>query len=477
MDIRSPFLESHTVSESAELLLKYRQSNSVPNYFSPQDFYRLREETRQALLKELYSKDVPLIVTGHQPEFYHWGILSKDIYADKLAKSVHGKAVHIFLDTDVSHIEFLYPEPLQNSETVLQNPIFFENPLVKTSSFVFKNEAQKISKYYLESSEDRNIFQNIIKQLIEQPGKLQPYISVEISEKWLNLILSLLDQGLPIRSVIQEITKQYFSQQGLDIITVNASEILSLGSYRKFISVIQNSVGQYRLRYNSALQNYRNIHKIKNNAQPLPNLPDDQLPFWVLDAGSGCRKKAVVPYEADSCFLPNAITFTMFIRLFFSDYFIHGKGGYRYEKIGDSILSLFFSSSASPYCMVSADVYPKKNINNQAIVEKITTIEKTERTYTHSPEAFLSEAHPLYQKKKQLLELMNQADTNKKQTHAQIKEVNVEIQALLEHIHKEIQDLKTLQPLVKHHLDFLSTRTLPFFFLDNCVSSQKNMGE
>ena len=253
---------------------------------------------------------------------------------------------------------------------------------------------------------------------------------------------------------------------GLDIYTIHASEILSLSSYQKFVSAIQNSAGQYRLAYNSSLQNYRNLHKIKNSAQPLPNLADDQLPLWHLDTKSGTRVKAEVSSnELGSLLLPNAIAFTAFVRLFFSDCFIHGKGGYRYEKIGDSVLSLFFNTSASPYCMVSADRYPKENIANQTVLEKVKGLEKTERTYIHSPEVFLSKDHLLYQKKKQLLERITQPNTDKKQANLQIKETNLEIQKLIEPILAEIQALKQLQPFAKHHLDFLSNRTLPFFFL------------
>ena len=61
--------------------------------------------------------------------------------------------------------------------------------------------------------------------------------------------------------------------------------------------------------------------------------------------------------EAGIKIRPRAITTTMFSRLFFSDVFIHGIGGAKYDTITDEIIKEFFGIDPPGFVTISATLY------------------------------------------------------------------------------------------------------------------------
>ena len=61
--------------------------------------------------------------------------------------------------------------------------------------------------------------------------------------------------------------------------------------------------------------------------------------------------------EAGIKIRPRAITTTMFSRLFFSDVFIHGIGGAKYDTITDEIIKEFFGINTPGFITISATLF------------------------------------------------------------------------------------------------------------------------
>jgi hypothetical protein len=155
----------------------------------------------------------------------------------------------------------------------------------------------------------------------------------------------------------------YLSENQIFIPSVNLSDFIKLNSFKKFVEIISNRSDEFIADHNFSLNEYRIEHKIKNHAQPIPDLEKDELPFWDLDIENGIRKYARFPYSNSVNYSPRAITNTMFIRLFVCDFFIHGKGGGRYELISDKIIKKFFKIDGAPYCIASATQHIPINKN------------------------------------------------------------------------------------------------------------------
>ena len=144
--------------------------------------------------------------------------------------------------------------------------------------------------------------------------------------------------------------------------------------------------------YNQQLQLYRQAHRIRNLAQPLPPLAaDDQWletpwwcyhrqshqrqPLWVQPSSQGLRLSdrdhwhmtIEAPTESDAAveqwlaiqrtgvrLRPRALLTTMYARLILADLFVHGIGGARYDQITDGIISHYFNIAPPRVTIASA---------------------------------------------------------------------------------------------------------------------------
>ncbi|MEK6622052.1 MAG: hypothetical protein AABZ13_06180, partial [Planctomycetota bacterium] len=178
--------------------------------------------------------------------------------------------------------------------------------------------------------------------------------------------------------------------------------------------------------YNEKLAKYRVIHKIRSKANPLPDMNVGnnitELPFWVWKQGEE-RKRCYLQNEGDLLKItdgthvvavlkkneagsenvqklralqedriklrPRAITTTMFFRLLFSDVFIHGIGGAKYDTITDEIIREFFGISPPSYVTNSATLFLPLNALDRDIGE-LQRVQRELRDMPHNPERYAS---------------------------------------------------------------------------------------
>ncbi|HJW86984.1 MAG TPA: hypothetical protein VJ440_10160 [Candidatus Brocadiaceae bacterium] len=197
------------------------------------------------------------------------------------------------------------------------------------------------------------------------------------------------------------------------------------GFYHFFLHVLHNAVRFARI-YNAKLSEYRGIHKIRSKANPLPDLNVGnnvtELPFWVWKQGEE-RKRCYLLSEGEHLKItdgthvvvileknedgsanmqklralqedriklrPRAITTTMFSRLLFSDVFIHGIGGAKYDTITDEIIREFFGVSPPSYVTNSATLFLPLNALDRDIGE-LQRVQHELRDMPHNPERYAS---------------------------------------------------------------------------------------
>src|SRR5690606_13015755 len=103
-------------------------------------------------------------------------------------------------------------------------------------------------------------------------------------------------------------------------------------------------------------------HKIKNPANPFPNLKDGsnfELPFWIVDPSS--RSRTPVRHGShppqDALLIPRGALITALFRTHCSDLFIHGTGGKHYESFTDLLIREYFGAPPPPYVIASETTF------------------------------------------------------------------------------------------------------------------------
>jgi len=443
-----------TFSEIKNLAIRHFQKREVqiPSGFTSGEF----NELRNSFIRELsvyLNKDIsgkPLIVTGHQPEFHHPGILWKDFLACRIASDVDGVALHISVDTDEFEIGLSYP-------------VLFSPDEAAKKHFVIPSDKYGIFLNSRLTSDDRKKLKTHIKEANENAVNFLIGDSLALAQKSLLEIENSIDASGDISGFLEKQRVGFLNEMGVSIRSIPVSFLASLPAFKLFSGKVSERLPVFIEAFNRSLHEYRVLHKIKNPAQPLPEIREGDMPFWVLDKDSG--KRLHVPQNAfDDQLIPRAITLTMFIRIFLADFFIHGTGGGRYEAISDNVLLQFFGTGFCDYTISTAtmNLTPKEKFPLDFPDEK--EIENAIRDLKHSPEKFLPSGHPLALEKRELLIKFKDPAFSKKDLHVQLTCLNEKMSNLLTQEKIRWEKEKLNFPKNHHAAEVFHSRDFPYFY-------------
>jgi hypothetical protein len=296
-----------------------------------------------------------IIAAGHQPVIYHPGVLRKNLALSQAVKDFSVKGLNIIIDTDSGDAgAFYYPECIADGE-------------------------YKVSIDSLSAGGDLFLSQRIKPEV----GLKEVFSKLPIDIKKIN-----------------DLHEYYKEQQGLSAIGANAkyrrsfenkpnyteillSELISLPLAQKFYLDILSNAAEFTNFFNKELDLFRIKRKIKNHANPFPNLEVlaecTELPFWLINRKRGTRGPLYLRtsdniyysqtneigelrdlslyldwnQQGDFKIAPRAFLITTLLRLFVSDYFLHGLGGARYDAFLDIFFENYWQISAPEYAVVS----------------------------------------------------------------------------------------------------------------------------
>ena len=149
---------------------------------------------------------------------------------------------------------------------------------------------------------------------------------------------------------------------------------------------------------------------------------------------------------------PKAIANTMYSRMFFSDLFIHGIGGAKYDLITDEIIRAFFGVEPPEYATISATLHlPYKPLD--ASKEDVNALKRVIKDMGYNPERYASGEimkdsgmRSLVSEKKELLTKEPHDSKEKHHTFDRIKELNSlmkeKIRPFIKEKEKEMEDLE-----------------------------------
>lgn len=350
---------------------------------------RLRRSRRFMLLDRPASEwsdgdgeDGPVVLCGHQPDFFHAGVWAKGLVASALARRTGGQARFLIVDSDVPRrIGFDWPDTgganyrLRRSFAAATDWRSYEHLADPDAiGFAAMFNAVKLGS----SGEPPEPLVAFREGFLGKPERLDSPLGYV--DRWVAGLRSV-DRMLGPASPFFVRTSELFSTHDQ---TRNRSA-------PAFVSHLILHAREFATAYNRALTTYRLRRGIKGRRHPIPDLAVEgdgvELPFWVLSADRPrerlvvqCRNDQEVALYAgaggrtslgreelfrdpaatlagalgDRRIRPRALVQTMYVRLFCCDLFIHGIGGAKYDQITDEIIRSFFGIEPPDFACVSA---------------------------------------------------------------------------------------------------------------------------
>jgi hypothetical protein len=362
-----------------------------------------------ALTPAKINTESPLVVTGHQAQFYHCGILIKYFLADFLARSFGTCPINLIVDSDLPK-NISLNLPAQSENGLAQHSLNWQavDPNLEM-------EQQQIpTKEQMDQWLDQLASLELSTHLRERAEIISPVVKKSY-HKANDLVefYTLINHGLarPLSLHWLELPVSRFGQTE---------------SFQAFASDLIMNCDRSHQHYNDALTGYRRENKVKNPAQPLPNLAENEtaveMPFWIFRPGKprqplwvrqqsdqimlsdGQKELVTVDKSIESmrqCFKlqnislrPRAITLTIFIRLFFADYFIHGIGGALYDQVTDRFIRTFYNCEPPAFATASATLRLPFNGDTVEDIElALQTSRHRQRDLRYNPQRFISTDH------------------------------------------------------------------------------------
>jgi hypothetical protein len=282
-----------------------------------------------------------IIMTGHQPEIYHHGLLYKNEVLENFCSQNNVTGINLIVDLDEgSPGAIVYPTRLGGIPA---------------------------------------------KKRIEFPGNTAPYINLNIPDK--NAVEKVFSE-VGNSPQIKKYRDLYISQCGKPVIKAHASirriyqnaefyleiplsYVLRFQEVKDFFYNILRNYKTFAESYNCKLQEFRKSENIKNKANPFPDLKIEaekmEMPFWLFKNSDESREslflennfeEVISNCESGQYILaPKAALITVLARLLLSELFIHGLGGSKYDRFTNQLIKDYFKTEAPAFVTASANKY------------------------------------------------------------------------------------------------------------------------
>ena len=306
------------------------------------------------------STEQPIIMTGHQPRLFHPGVWAKNFAVADLAGEVNGIPINVIIDNDTMREPVLrIPAGTKKSPRIVVEPFDrFADPIPFESRDLI----------------DRELLESFPARVVDQISNIIP--NPLVTEIWPD-VLSAVDRGKPLGSAFAEARHKLELRWGLRTLDVPLSQLCAAEPFRWFVFSMLLNGDALAASYNRRLQEYRDVHRLRSAAQPLPNLRSkdgwNESPFWLLSEDKTRRslwwqrqgydlllsddrleKSWTIPNamstpekgfdafqelcDSKLSVRPRALTNTMLLRLFGCEVFVHGIGGAKYDQVTDLVL-------------------------------------------------------------------------------------------------------------------------------------------
>jgi hypothetical protein len=281
-------------------------------------------------------------MAGHQPVVYHPGIIEKTKRLGALATETGSYALNVAIDTDEGDGgRLLWPRRDGDDVVIKQGSLATGELLYRDQRVVSRGKSAAL-------------FAELKRDLISSGCGA----SVEGAEKAERLYGALEGESIVLA---HSIVRKSLCDAAYD--EVPLSLFLQTPSVREFLDRIVRDGERFVELYNTTLERYRTEHKIKNPANPFPNMtvtPEEiELPLWELVGSS--RKGVVVGRTGtrtiSNLLAPRGSIVTLLLRGVCSELFIHGIGGGKYDQFVNAFAEGYWRAPLPRFVVASATEY------------------------------------------------------------------------------------------------------------------------
>jgi hypothetical protein len=318
----------------------------------------------------------PFIVTGHQPGLVHPGVWVKNFAAASLAESHRGVGLHLIIDADLCRAPSIVV-PAGTVDAPRLTPVEFD-----LASAELPWEERRIV--------DDDLWRSFPERVHETAGDM---VSDPMLDEWWPTATGRAHATGRIGAALAQARHRTELEWGCRNLELPQSELCRTAAFRWFAASLLAELPRFVAAYNGALADYRHTHKLRNHAQPVPDLAVEgdwhEAPFWVWTASDSRRRPLFVRREASGLQLSDrrgweqslaltgaanaaaavaalgewedagvklrsrALITTMFTRLIVADLFLHGIGGAKYDEATDAIAARFFGAAPPAFAALS----------------------------------------------------------------------------------------------------------------------------
>lgn len=247
--------------------------------------------------------DRPIIVVGHQPTIFHTGILAKFIAGDLIARKVGGILVHLVVDHHIGDV------------CAIEVP-FIENGVLHVVKKQIANIDSTIS--------------------LNDQGRLTPTGEVE----FLNDALKHATGGnasMQIANTMNTIMAPYAKVDAC----IASTNLLQSEIGKKLLQAMESNPASCIQNYNDAVKQFPN--------SGISELQENELPIW-----TGSRNEPASNRDKD--LRPRALLLTLLARIGIADLFIHGTGGFQYDKVMEQFANKWIQLTPCNASMVTTTI-------------------------------------------------------------------------------------------------------------------------
>lgn len=408
----------------------------------------------------------PLIMAGHQPYFYHPGVMFK--YRLLRRASADGAlCVNLSVDTDPSdgiyaklpHYDGGWRKGARHLAPEAMGAFFAD---VRTDGRKVK-EFTRSALADLASLPERELFAGGAR-FLEGMSSTDGEGAVAALVRW-RLIYSARWEGA--------------------VLELPLSALCETGGFFDFAFDMTSRADDVARVFNGALAAYRAEHKLRSRANPFPDLAmgegGTETLFWLVRGAK--RETLSVRAEGgkvafggasfvdgaalrDHCaaeglrLWPKAVALSCMARLYLSDLFVHGVGGAKYDRITDALIRGVYGME--PPVFATASATPAEVAENPSA--RLMELKQTLRETGFHPEDYLETPPPaLIEEKRSLLATIHLAGADKKAIGQRLSAINGELAALLGPFKKGLEERITEAERLAARHESLCDRELAYF--------------
>ncbi len=425
-----------------------------------------------------YKSGRDIIETGHSPILAHPGVMIKHGLVNSIAKKVKAIGINMVVDNDTCHDDCLNIPDINGLDSSVKRIEFLP------SLYNLYNLAFEEIRYT--DSTQLTVFKESVLKILHNPDMRKPF------EDFINSVINLSGETLQFTDLFTCARHAFLLRFGICNLEIPVSIISETEPFLNFFLHITANARSFVDIYNAKLGEYRRLKKISSKANPLPDLMEKgyvvELPFWIWGEGESrknlyasvadnrrisiiCEDKIVDHFdfgENDNSsenirrlkdliskgikIRPKAIVNTMYSRMFFSDLFIHGIGGAKYDLVTDEIIREFFGVEPPMYAAVSATLhlpYKPFDVSNDDVI----ALKHVIKDMGYNPDKYASGdvmedagMRSMVSEKKDLIAGEKHDSEEKYRAFERLKELNAlmreKIKPLIEEKEKELEDLE-----------------------------------